>query len=51
MMPDFVVIHDQTIALPPECETDMAARAAFIAKAEQDAEAPTPAKPAKAGKE
>ena len=41
-MPDFVVVNGERIALPVECETDMAARAAFIAKAEKGAKAAPP---------
>lgn len=49
-MPDYVIVRGERIELPAECETDMAARAAFIAKAEKSATAPTPP-PADAGKE
>lgn len=31
-MPDFVVVQGKTVQLPPECEHDMAARAAVIQK-------------------
>jgi hypothetical protein len=33
-MADFVIVKGKRIALPSECEYDMAARAAFIAKLE-----------------
>ena len=45
-MADFVIVDGERIALPAECETDMAARAAFIAKAEKGAKAPPPPPPA-----
>lgn len=41
-MADFVIVNGERIALPVECESDMAARAAFIAKAEKSAKATPP---------
>ena len=45
-MPDFVIVDGERIQLPTECETDLEARAAFIAKAEKGAKAPPPPPPA-----
>lgn len=44
-MPDFVIVNGERLQLPRECESDLAARAAFIAKAEKGAKA-TPPPPA-----
>ena len=41
-MADFVIVNGERIALPVECESDRAARAAFIAKAEKSAKATPP---------
>ena len=41
-MADFVIVNGERIALPVECESDMAARASFIAKAEKSAKATPP---------
>jgi hypothetical protein len=45
-MADFVIVNGERITLPPECESDLAARAAFIAKAEKGAKADPPPPPA-----
>lgn len=45
-MPDFVIVNGERIELPHECESDLAARAAFIAKAEKGAKADPPPPPA-----
>lgn len=43
-MADYLVVGGKVVTLPPECETDMAARAAFI-------DTKLAAKPAKKEKE
>jgi len=45
-MADFVIVNGERIQLPTECESDLAARAAFIAKAEKGAKADPPPPPA-----
>ena len=45
-MPDFVIVNGERIQLPQDCESDLAARAAFIAKAEKGAKADPPPPPA-----
>lgn len=40
MMADYVMVNGKPVALPVECESDMAARAAFITKATSAAPPP-----------